>query len=228
MSSLQAENADPGVAVYPSNLSAALFESGDYPACIAAISRATMLATTGGNDGLLTKLSPRMVRAISHIHQSRPDDAKKILSEHKAAVDLLKKRYRLSGRHSRRTFMAMVVEHHRRRTSDCSVPHSTFPSKPQAVVQTIHSVTQCPLGSRVLRCRTRYSAEHPLLGHSNLRVARSHPKVPHHGTASNTIFSIRRLWRLSARLRIHQRRTQAVLGSLVNQAEAAPCSFHAP
>ncbi|KII91875.1 hypothetical protein PLICRDRAFT_157310 [Plicaturopsis crispa FD-325 SS-3] len=60
----KAEKADPTDAVYPSNLSAALYELGDYAGCINAIQRSAQLESS--SPALLAKLSTRLAKALSH------------------------------------------------------------------------------------------------------------------------------------------------------------------
>ena len=63
----QAERAAPGEAVYPSNLSAALFELGDYASCFKAIVRATpALSKAEKQSTLLTRLSTRLAKALTY------------------------------------------------------------------------------------------------------------------------------------------------------------------
>lgn len=63
----QAEKAAPQEAVYPSNLSAALYELGDYPGCFQAICRATNnCPDSEANSNLLSRLSLRLAKTLAH------------------------------------------------------------------------------------------------------------------------------------------------------------------
>ena len=64
----QAENADPRDPVYPANLSAALFEMGDYVGCMNAIHRSwkLLMEKQEMNAGLVVRLSTRLARALSN------------------------------------------------------------------------------------------------------------------------------------------------------------------
>ncbi|EPQ56471.1 hypothetical protein GLOTRDRAFT_40012, partial [Gloeophyllum trabeum ATCC 11539] len=65
----QAEEAAPTDPVYPSNLSAALYETGDYISCIDAISRAWKRLSTAyqeSNRSLQSRLSLRLAKALCH------------------------------------------------------------------------------------------------------------------------------------------------------------------
>lgn len=63
---LKAESASPSDPVYPSNLSAALYELGDYQETVEAISRSWNLITSQSNSALPPKLSNRLVRTLCH------------------------------------------------------------------------------------------------------------------------------------------------------------------
>ncbi|KAJ7041619.1 hypothetical protein C8F04DRAFT_994717 [Mycena alexandri] len=63
----KAEAAAPQENVYPANLSAALYEMGDYLACLEAISRSWKLSGGGANIGTLAlRLSTRAAKALAH------------------------------------------------------------------------------------------------------------------------------------------------------------------
>ncbi|KAI0719795.1 hypothetical protein C8T65DRAFT_603249 [Cerioporus squamosus] len=64
----KAEKADPSDPVYPSNLSAALFETGDYAACYKAVLRAWRLLKTRADakQDLIVRLSSRLAKALCH------------------------------------------------------------------------------------------------------------------------------------------------------------------
>lgn len=63
----QAEHADPTDPVYPSNLSAALYEVGDYAGCAHAILRAWSLLNgkPDAKPDLIVRLSSRLAKALS-------------------------------------------------------------------------------------------------------------------------------------------------------------------
>lgn len=66
---LQAESAAPSDALYSSNLSAALYELGDYAACFQAICRATnnlSEGAKGASDSLFLRLSLRLAKSLRH------------------------------------------------------------------------------------------------------------------------------------------------------------------
>ncbi|OCH87485.1 hypothetical protein OBBRIDRAFT_837319 [Obba rivulosa] len=65
---IQAEELDPTEPVYPSNLSAALFEAGDYAACSRAILRSWKLiqARQQTKPELVIRLATRLAKALSH------------------------------------------------------------------------------------------------------------------------------------------------------------------
>jgi hypothetical protein len=65
---LQAESAAPHDPVYPSNLSAALYELGDYSACFEAICRAVANVSSSKDDhsSLLLRLATRLAKTLSH------------------------------------------------------------------------------------------------------------------------------------------------------------------
>ncbi|KAF8876829.1 hypothetical protein BD779DRAFT_1677583 [Infundibulicybe gibba] len=65
----QAETADPTDVVYPSNLSAALYEIGDYAASVDAIVRALQILSVNeaqASDPLVQRLSARLAKALCH------------------------------------------------------------------------------------------------------------------------------------------------------------------
>lgn len=64
----QAEKADPSDPVYPSNLSAALFEVGDYVGCVNAVLRSWALLNNKSDTkpDLLVRLSTRLAKALCH------------------------------------------------------------------------------------------------------------------------------------------------------------------
>lgn len=64
----QAETLSPSVASYPSNLSAALFETGAYVPAIAAIGRAynALQHNSEASENLLVRLSGRLAKALCH------------------------------------------------------------------------------------------------------------------------------------------------------------------
>ncbi|KAF8876824.1 hypothetical protein BD779DRAFT_1695306 [Infundibulicybe gibba] len=65
----QAEAADATDVVYPSNLSAALYETGDYAACVDAIVRAWRLLSLNdaqASEPLVQRLSTRLAKALCH------------------------------------------------------------------------------------------------------------------------------------------------------------------
>ncbi|KAI0719798.1 hypothetical protein C8T65DRAFT_802334 [Cerioporus squamosus] len=64
----QAEKADQSNPVYPSNLSAALFEIGDYLGCVDAVVRASRLLKTdpAAKTDLVARLSNRLAKALSY------------------------------------------------------------------------------------------------------------------------------------------------------------------
>lgn len=66
--SLQAEKADPHDAVYPSNLSAALYEAADYAACSEAVLRSWRLLQSHGDakSDLIVRLSGRLAKSLCH------------------------------------------------------------------------------------------------------------------------------------------------------------------
>lgn len=67
-SSYQAEEADPEDPVYPSNLSAALYETADYLACAKAVLRSWKLlkdSSTAKQD-LISRLSTRLAKCLAH------------------------------------------------------------------------------------------------------------------------------------------------------------------
>ncbi|KAF9650797.1 hypothetical protein BDM02DRAFT_3127460 [Thelephora ganbajun] len=77
----KASNCDPDNPTYPSNLSAALYELGDYLATLRAILRAFHILApndqvVGTNVQLARKLSVRLVKALLHGSRNRkiPDD----------------------------------------------------------------------------------------------------------------------------------------------------------
>ncbi|KAI9060048.1 hypothetical protein FKP32DRAFT_1679333 [Trametes sanguinea] len=74
---LRAEKSDPKDPVYPSNLSAALFEAGDYVACVDAVVRAFKLLkgqqNSSDNPSLLIRLSSRLAKALLNSVQSDPE-----------------------------------------------------------------------------------------------------------------------------------------------------------
>ena len=69
----QAEKADPRDPVYPSNLSAALFESGDYAGSADAVLRSWKLLEERGDmaSDLVVRLSIRLARALCHGARAR-------------------------------------------------------------------------------------------------------------------------------------------------------------
>ncbi|TFK84368.1 hypothetical protein K466DRAFT_654782 [Polyporus arcularius HHB13444] len=64
----KAEKADPSSPVYPSNLSAALYEAGDYLRCVDAVLRSWKLLETcpEAQPDLVAKLSIRLAKALCH------------------------------------------------------------------------------------------------------------------------------------------------------------------
>jgi hypothetical protein len=62
----QAEAACPTDPVYPSNLSAALYELGNYHETVETISRSWNLIPPSSSSSLLAKLSSRMVKSLCH------------------------------------------------------------------------------------------------------------------------------------------------------------------
>lgn len=66
MLSIQAEKADTSDPVYPSNLSAALYETGDYAGCVSAILRSWKLLSSQREDkrDLVVRLSNRLAKAL--------------------------------------------------------------------------------------------------------------------------------------------------------------------
>ena len=60
----QAESMDPSDPVYPSNLSAALYEIANYADCVKAILRAWTLLQSDPKPGLLVRLSTRLAKAL--------------------------------------------------------------------------------------------------------------------------------------------------------------------
>ncbi len=62
----QAEKTDIDNATYPSNLSAALYELGDYAGSYQAILRSAKLLSANPNPKLAAKLSSRLPKALSH------------------------------------------------------------------------------------------------------------------------------------------------------------------
>ncbi|RDB21926.1 hypothetical protein Hypma_010914 [Hypsizygus marmoreus] len=62
----RAEEASPNNAVYPSNLSAALYENGEYAECIEAIVRSWERISADSNPGLTPRLSTRLAKALCH------------------------------------------------------------------------------------------------------------------------------------------------------------------
>ncbi|OSD01022.1 hypothetical protein PYCCODRAFT_1478791 [Trametes coccinea BRFM310] len=73
----KAEKSDPRDPVYPSNLSAALFEAGNYVACIDAVLRAYKLLKEqqepADKSSLLIRLSSRLAKALLNSAQSDPE-----------------------------------------------------------------------------------------------------------------------------------------------------------
>ncbi|KAJ7483585.1 hypothetical protein FB451DRAFT_1028935 [Mycena latifolia] len=62
----QAEAVAPQENVYPANLSAALYEMGDYAACVDAIVRAWRLSSGSPNPSLALRLATRAAKALAH------------------------------------------------------------------------------------------------------------------------------------------------------------------
>ncbi|KII90183.1 hypothetical protein PLICRDRAFT_40377 [Plicaturopsis crispa FD-325 SS-3] len=87
----EAESLDPENPVYASNLSAALYEIGDYPACFDAILRSwTQLSSQPENPALSLKLSVRLAKSLAHGVQSGVITASKV-DENATAIDDLEK-----------------------------------------------------------------------------------------------------------------------------------------
>ncbi|KAJ3551566.1 hypothetical protein NM688_g4626 [Phlebia brevispora] len=88
----KAEHADTKNAVYPSNLSAALYEIGDYHASAEAILRSWKLldASPDANQSMITRLSTRLAKCLSHgLLGKQVSDA--FLGECDAAIEHFKK-----------------------------------------------------------------------------------------------------------------------------------------
>lgn len=93
-SHVQAISLSSLIPIYQSNLSAALFEVGDYPECIATIDRACHLARVPKRDdaslrALEAKLSSRLARALCHSLQANQISSD-FLKEHESLVASLK------------------------------------------------------------------------------------------------------------------------------------------
>ncbi|KAH9848533.1 hypothetical protein C2E23DRAFT_785783 [Lenzites betulinus] len=87
----QAEKTDPKDAVYPSNLSAALYETGDYAQCISAVVRSWKLLE-GQRDSkhdLIVRLSGRLAKSLALLAMSRPS-ACLVVDPHMADIKELK------------------------------------------------------------------------------------------------------------------------------------------
>ncbi|RDB17580.1 hypothetical protein Hypma_001021 [Hypsizygus marmoreus] len=83
--SISAEKLDPTNPVYPSNLSAALYELGDYAGCINAILRSWSLDP---EPTLAAKLSTRLAKALSHaLQNSTIDDV--YITNHLSGIEAL-------------------------------------------------------------------------------------------------------------------------------------------
>ena len=65
----QAEAASPKDHIYPSNLSAALFEKGDYQNCFDAICRSWRLLSAEDNPALAVRLSVRLAKTVCQGHR---------------------------------------------------------------------------------------------------------------------------------------------------------------
>lgn len=74
MFSVQAEKADSSDPVYPSNLSAALYETGDYAGCVSAILRSWKLLNSQRDTrrDLVVRLSSRLAKALCFSARSNP------------------------------------------------------------------------------------------------------------------------------------------------------------
>ena len=86
----QAENADPSDPVYPSNLSAALYEIGDYAKCVDAVIRSWNLLKDKADvkPELIIRLSTRLAKSLCHGVCAGTITADN-LAKHKEAVMLL-------------------------------------------------------------------------------------------------------------------------------------------
>ncbi|KAI0357702.1 hypothetical protein OH77DRAFT_1421794 [Trametes cingulata] len=89
----KAERFDPSDPVYPSNLSAALYEAGDYLGCVSAVSRAWRLLREqpDAKPDLCTRLSARLVKALCVSVQSQPS-SKESLKEYEVHIQELQDR----------------------------------------------------------------------------------------------------------------------------------------
>lgn len=74
--------------MYPSNLSAALYELGDYSACVAKIIRSWELMQLAVNQPLALRLSSRLAKALCHGVQAGSILPEQIWS-HSTAIDQL-------------------------------------------------------------------------------------------------------------------------------------------
>lgn len=83
----EAENIDPENPVYPSNLSAAQYEIGDYLACVDAILRSW---SRKQEKELAAKLSTRLAKALCHAAQSSALSAS-YLEANTASIDSIEK-----------------------------------------------------------------------------------------------------------------------------------------
>ncbi|TFK84364.1 hypothetical protein K466DRAFT_527460 [Polyporus arcularius HHB13444] len=88
----KAEKADPRDPVYPSNLSAALFETGDYAACAEAVLRAWKLlkAKSDAKHDLIVRLSSRLAKALCYGARAGSITVSDV-STHEAAIEELRK-----------------------------------------------------------------------------------------------------------------------------------------
>ncbi|KAI0366567.1 hypothetical protein BV20DRAFT_1002228 [Pilatotrama ljubarskyi] len=86
----KAERFDPNDPVYPSNLSAALYEAGDYRDCVAAVSRAWKLLKEqpDAKPDLSSRLSSRLAKALCLLVQSQPS-SREAFKEYEATIQEL-------------------------------------------------------------------------------------------------------------------------------------------
>lgn len=89
----EAETVDKNNSVYPSNLSASLYEIGHYASCIDAIQRA---GSRKPHPALAAKLSTRLAKALTHAAQNGTISASKV-KEHSPAFEALEVVGKLDG-----------------------------------------------------------------------------------------------------------------------------------
>lgn len=89
----KAEAAAPNDAVYPSNLSAALYEMGDYAACFEAICRSVKrLPEPDANPSLSLRLSTRLAKSLSYGVRSGTISSD-VLQQSSGAIQALERKF---------------------------------------------------------------------------------------------------------------------------------------